>query len=319
MKIKNLLTAVALSGACALSSASAKTLKIGFSNRTLNGPYFNALSQHLKQYGEAKGYTVYLTEARGDLNKQLADCEDLMSKGIDYLVLNPQDPASSLRIVDQANKKGIPVVTLASDIAVSANVVTRVLPDNVGNNLAIGGYCAQQFGKEAINLALISGNQGNLVGKARRSNFMLGIIDEQLRSQNKTALTILTQIWGGWDQQGGMKAMEDILVAQPSVNAVYCENDDMSLGAIRALRASGKLKKVKVYSYDGNKHAYKAIMNNQLQATGENNPDKMAKWVIEIISAYDKGERDFPDHSITPILMVNKKNAAQVYKKDSLF
>ncbi|NCD34672.1 MAG: ABC transporter substrate-binding protein [Spartobacteria bacterium] len=318
MKLNKLAIASALVAACALT-ASAKELKIGFSNRTLNGPYFSALSQHIKQYGEAKGYDVTLTEARGDLNKQMADCEDMMSKGIDYLILNPQDPKSSLRIVAQANEKGIPVVIVDSDISTAADVITRVIPDNVGNNLAIGGYCAEQFGKTPIKLALISGNQGNLVGKARRSNFILGIIDAQLRSQNKSSLTILTQIWGGWDQQGGMKAMEDILVGQPEVNAIYCENDDMALGAIRALRGANKLDQVKVYSYDGNKHAYKAIMNGQMEATGENNPDIMANWVIETISRYDAGDRSFPDYSITPILMVNKENAAEVYKEDSLF
>ncbi|MGL6258734.1 substrate-binding domain-containing protein [Vibrio sp. WXL103] len=300
----------------------AKDVVVGFSNRTLNGAYFSAITTHISELGKEQGYKVISTDARADLNKQMADVEDLVAKGIDYLILNPQDPASSLRIVEQVRKKGIPVITVDSDISTKADVVTRILPDNEGNNLLIGEYAVEQFGNKKINLAVISGNQGNLVGRTRRTSFFLGIIDAQLRSSNKTNLEIITQAWGGWDQQGGMKAAEDILVAYPNVNAIYTENDDMALGAIRAIRAAGKTNDIRLYSYDGNKNAYKAIADGKMDATGENNPLIMAKMAIDIIKELEANEKDissYPDYSLTPTLMVNEKNAQVVYDKDSLF
>ncbi len=297
----------------------AQDIKVGFSNRTLNGPYFAALSTHMENKGKAEGWEMILTDARADFTKQLGDCEDLLSKNINYLVLNPQDPVASLRCVQNANNKDVPVIIIDSDIGLQANVVTRIAPDNVGNNLLIGEYAAEQAGKNPIKLALISGNQGNLVGKARRSNFILGIIDAQLRGNNATNLEILTQVWGGWDQQGGLKAMEDVLVAQPEINAVYTENDDMALGAIRALAAANR-KDVKIYSYDGNKYAYDAIAKGMMEATGENNPEKMAQAAIDIVKQLEiEPNKDYPDYTLMPTLMVNKKNAKEVYDKDSLF
>ncbi|PIP00118.1 substrate-binding domain-containing protein [Pleomorphomonas carboxyditropha] len=320
MSFKRLaLAAAAVAALCVSGTTMAKDLKVGFSNRTLNGPYFSALTEHIKNKGAAEGWTVITTDARADLNKQIADVEDMLARDLDYLILNPQDPAAGLRIVKEANAKKVPVIIIDSDLAIGADVITRIAPDNAKNNQLIGEYAVSQFGDTPIQVALISGNQGNLVGQTRSMNFFRGIIDGQLRAAAKTNFSIVTQVWGGWDQQGGLKAMEDVLAAHPETNAVYTENDDMALGAVHALKAAGKLKDVKVYSYDGNKNAYKSIIDGEMQATGENNPEIMAQMVVDTIKKYDAGEHQFPDYSLCPPLMVNKDNAEKVYNPDSLF
>ncbi|MCM5559238.1 substrate-binding domain-containing protein [Pleomorphomonas sp. JP5] len=313
------LAAVAAAALCVTGAASAKELKVGFSNRTLNGPYFSALTEHIKTMGEAEGWTMITTDARADLNKQIADVEDMLARDLDYLILNPQDPAAGLRIVKQANAKKVPVIIIDSDLALGADVITRIAPDNARNNQLIGEYAASQFGDTPMKVALISGNQGNLVGQTRSMNFFRGVIDGQLRAAAKTNFTIVSQVWGGWDQQGGLKAMEDVMAAHPDTNAVYTENDDMALGAVHALKAAGKLADVKVYSYDGNKNAYKAIIDGEMQATGENNPKIMAEMAIDTIKKYDAGERQFTDYSLCPVLAVTKENAEKVYDPNSLF
>ncbi|MBB4266383.1 substrate-binding domain-containing protein [Roseospira visakhapatnamensis] len=313
------MAALAASVTMAASPVSADDYMVGFSNRTLNGPYFSALTEHVKTFGQEAGWTVITTDARADLNKQIADVEDMVARGIDALILNPQDPAAGQRIVESVRRKGIPVVIIDSDLAIGADVVTRVNSDNATTNQMIGAYAAEQFGSTPINVALISGNQGNLVGHTRSRNFFLGIIDGQLRSAAKTNFSIVTQVWGKWDQQGGLKAMEDVLVAHPEVNAVYTENDDMALGAIHALRAADKLDDVRIYSYDGNKNAYKAIMAGRMEATGENNPKLMAEMAIDIIKDVRAGNTNFPDYSYTPSVMINADNVESIYDPDSLF
>lgn len=313
------LAAVAAAALCVTGTAMAKELKVGFSNRTLNGPYFSALTEHIKTMGAAEGWTMITTDARADLNKQIADVEDMLARDLDYLILNPQDPAAGLRIVKEANTKKVPVIIIDSDLALGADVITRIAPDNARNNQLIGEYAASQFGDTPMKVALISGNQGNLVGQTRSMNFFRGVIEGQLRTAAKTNFNIATQVWGGWDQQGGLKAMEDVMAAHPDTNAVYTENDDMALGAVHALKAAGKLADVKVYSYDGNKNAYKSIIDGEMQATGENNPKIMAQMAIDTIKKYDAGERAFTDYSLCPVLAVTKENAEKVYDAKSLF
>lgn len=294
--------------------------KIGFANRTLNGAYFSALTEYLKINAKAAGFEIITTDAKADLNKQVADVEDMLSQGIKYLILNPQDPVGGARIAKIAQRHGVPVITVDSDIADGAPVLTRILGANFKNGSLVGEYAVSQFGNKEINAVIISGNQGNLVGEARRTGFMVGVIEAQLRNTNQTRFQVLTQIWGNWDQQGGLKAMEDALVAQGTkVNCLFTEMDDMTLGAIRALRAAGKLKDVRVYSHDGYSKGLLAVKAGDIQATAINDPEVFAKMAMDVCKKLAAGETDLPDVLYTPSILVTKDNVDKIYNPKALY
>lgn len=294
-------------------------VKVGFSNRTLNGAFFNGLTEYMKIHAKEKGFELIETDARGDMSKQISDVEDMLSQGIDYLILNPQDPAAGIRITEMAKKRGVTTFILDSDISLDAPVVTRVQANNAVNNIMIGEYAVEQFGEKPMKCVIISGNQGNLVGEARRTNFVRGVMEAQLRKYNQTSLTVLSQAWGNWDQQGGLKAMEDLIIANDDVNCVYSEMDDMALGAIRALKAANKLDQVKVYAHDGYKKGIEAVTRGELQATASNNPNALTKTILDIIDNYDQGKTDYPDYVYIEPVLITKENAKDVYDPESLY
>ncbi|WP_032092378.1 substrate-binding domain-containing protein [Necropsobacter rosorum] len=318
--MKKLLTVLILFLSLIGTSVAAEKVKIGFANRTLNGAFFNGLTEYMKIHAKEAGYDLITTDARGDLNKQVADVEDMLSQGINYLVLNPQDPIAGIKISEMAARANIPVIALDSDISLEAPVVTRIQANNAANNIMIGEFAVKQFGNNPMNLVIISGNQGNLVGEARRTNFIRGVIEAQLRQYGHSQLNVISQVWGNWDQQGGLKAMEDAIVANGNkINAVYAEMDDMALGGIRALKAAGKLKDVRVYAHDGYKFGLEAVKKGDLQATASNNPDALTKLTIDTITQYQQGKRDFPDYLYIKPLLITKDNVEQVYNPDSLY
>lgn len=295
-------------------------IKVGFANRTLNGAFFNGLDQYMKIHAKEHGYDIITTDARGDLNKQIADVEDMLSQGINYLVLNPQDPEAGVRISKMAQSKGIPVVILDSDIPLTAPVITRVQANNAKNNILLGEYAVEEFGSKPMNCVFISGGQGNLVGEARRVNFMQGVMEAQLRKYNNTNLTVLSQGWGNWDQQGGLKAMEDMIVAQgDKVNCVFSESDEMTLGTILALKAANKLDNIKVYSNDGYKKALESISRGDLQATASNNPDTLTATALDVISKHSKGQKSFSDYTYIPSIVIKKDNVDKYYDAKALY
>ncbi|HEY5715073.1 MAG TPA: substrate-binding domain-containing protein [Psychromonas sp.] len=318
--MKKLLLSMAIASAFAGPVSAADSLKIGFANRTLNGAFFSGLTEYMKIHGKEKGYEIVTTDARGDLNKQISDVEDMLSQGIDYLILNPQDPAAGLRIAKIAKQRGVTTIVLDSDISLDAPVVTRVQADNAVNNIMIGEFAANMFGSTPMNCVIISGNQGNLVGEARRTNFIRGVMEAQLRDNNYTSLNIVSQGWGNWDQQGGLKSMEDLIIAQGNkVNCVYSEMDDMALGAVRALKAANKLEDVKVFSHDGYKKGLEAVQRGELQATASNNPDTLTATVLDVVEKYEAGQRDFPDYVYIPPVLITKENVKEVYNPASLY
>lgn len=319
---KTLLSLLLIAAGCtsAIGANTTTPVKIGFANRTLNGAFFNGLTEYMKIHAKERGYELITTDARGDLNKQIGDVEDMLAQGINYLILNPQDPEAGLRIVKQAQRANVPVVILDSDISLDAPVITRVQVNNAADNKLIGEYAVSQFGNNPMNCVLISGNQGNLVGQSRRDNFIIGVAEAQLRKYNHMAINILSQGWGNWDQQGGLKSMEDMIVSQgDKINCVYSEMDDMALGAINALKAAKKLQKVKVYAHDGYKKALEAVKKGELQATALNNPDTLTSTALDIIDKYQAGQQKFPDYVYIPVIMITKDNVDKYYKADSIF
>lgn len=294
-------------------SAAAGEKVIGFSNRTLNGSYFAALSENIKKEGEKAGYKVILTDARGDFTKQIADAEDLLAQKIDYLILNPQDPKAGLQIVKRANQAKVPVIIIDSGLGAAA-VLTRIASSNSEGNELIGNHAAELAGDKPVKLALVSFMAGNMACKERRVNFITGLYEKQLQTKGAAQIEIVMQTWAQGTDEGGLKCMEDILTAHPEVTMVYTETSLHLKGMLNAIRAAKRDKDLLVFSFDGAKMEYDAIKKGQLNATAENSPFKLANLAIEVITRYENGERSFPDTMNPKAVMVNKDNVDAVYE-----
>jgi len=299
----------------------AKDLTIGLSMYTLDAPYFAAQMDAVKRKAAAMGVKrVIATEAHDDMNKQLADVEDLLSKNIDVLILNPKDPDGLVPATKAAARAGVPVIIIDSSISSSADFVTTVQSNNMANGELIGAWLATQMKGQPIRMALLSGTQGNPVGKERRQGVFRGIIEQQLRDRNRAGFEILTQGWGNWTQEGGLKAMEDILVASPEANVLLCENDSMCLGALKAIHESGRKNQMLILAAaDGQKEAYQAIRRGEYGATGLNDPALVGGTAVEIAVQYMAGKRNFPKIYYTPAVAITKTNVDQYYRADSAF
>jgi len=303
------------------SGKAPKDITIGLSMYTLAAPYFAAQTSAVKRKAAEMGVgRVIATEAHDDMNKQLADVEDLLSKNIDVLILNPKDPDGLVPATKAATRAGVPVIIIDSTISQTADFVTTVQSNNMANGELVGEWIATQMKGKPIRMALLSGTQGNPVGKERRQGVFRGIIEQQLRDSNKAGFQILTHGWGNWTHEGGLKAAEDILVAVPDANVLLCENDSMCLGALKALTEAGKKDRMLVAAAaDGQKEAYQAIQRGEYGATGLNDPELVASTAVEIAIQYLGGKRDFPRIWYTPAAAITKANVAKYYRANSEF
>ncbi len=299
------------------TAAMAGEKTIGFSNRDMDSAFFRSLSDGIKSMGEESGFKVIVSDAAGDFNKQIADVEDLIAQGIDYLILNPQDPKAGLRIVQSANKANIPVILVDSGID-NASIVTAVAASNDGGNFLIGEYAVdqfrKQFGNTRIKLAILSMYQGSYTLMVRRTNFVRGLMEKSLQDRGALELDIVQQVYAGGTDEGGLKAMEDILTAHPDVNMVYTESAVQVRGAINAIRAAGRSKDIQIYSFDGAKFEYDELKKGNVVATGENSPFKLGQTAVDVVKRYDAGERDFPDVVAPDPILVTPANVDAVYE-----
>jgi len=286
-----------------------KDIKVGVSMYTLGAPYFYAQVNAAKNKAAEYGMQFISTEARDDMVKQLADVEDMLTQGIDLLILNPKDPQGLIPATKAATKAGVPVIVIDSSIDPAADFITTVQSNNLANGELIGEWLVKKMKV-----------QGNPVGKERRQGVFRGIIEQQLRSTATMGFEIVTQGWGNWSHEGGLKAMEDMIVAHPEMNVMLAENDSMALGAIEAIKEADRTDDILVLACaDGQKEALELIKKGEYGATGMNNPVVIAETAIEIGLKVLAGETNFPKKSYTPAVCITKENVDKYYDPDAVF
>lgn len=295
--------------------------KIGYCTPSLNAPYYQALFQSIKATTEKNGMIFLSADGQDDINKQVAAVEDLITKGVDALLLNPKDPDALVGVTKLAKAAGIPVFIIDSSISPTADYVTTIQSNNLANGELAGEWLVQKMGKTKMNIALLSGNAGNPVGRTRKQGLLQGITEEQLRTQGKIDLNVKTQAYTDWTYAGGLKAMEDILVAHPDINVVITESDVCVLGAIKAIAQAGKTDDILIVAgADGQKEAIKYIMDTDFYGcTAMNSPVQIGKNAVKCAVQFMNGKKDFPKKSYTAPLLITKKNAAKYYNPKALF
>ncbi len=304
----------------AMSAAQAADCKIGISMKTLDAPYFAAQEVSAKKHAEELGCEVISVDAQNDLNKQVADVEDMVAQGIGALIINPRDSKGLVPAVNAASSAGVKVFVIDSTIDPQANFVTLVQSSNSQNGLLVGQWLADATKGKELKIALISGDKGNEVGQERRLGVLAGLTEGQLRNEGRASFQVVGQGWGGWTNEGGLKAMEDLLTANPDINVVLGENDSMVLGAQKAMEGQSD-GVVFLAAADGQKEALQAIKDGNYGATGLNDPALVASTAVDLAKKALDGSlpADVSKITYTTPTAITKDNVDQYFKADAVF
>jgi ribose transport system substrate-binding protein len=294
-------------------------IKIGYSTPSLNAPFYVVLTQYIQKFTRGAGMQFVSADGQDDIIKQITSVEDLIAAGVNVLILNPLDHKALVPVVNTIAEKGVPVFIVDSFIDPSAKYITSVQANNEGNGELVGEWIVKQMGKTKIKAALISGSQGNPIGREKRLGFVRGFTETQLMMQGNAELTIVSQGWGNWTNNGGLKAMEDILVANPDINLLVAENDAMGMGALKAINESGKATDIMIVGFDGQKEAYELIKEGKFDATALNSPEELARLVVEAVVKYLNGERQIDKVVYTPAALITKDNVEKYYDPKAIF
>lgn len=301
-----------------ISKIDLSDIKVGYSGPSMVAPYYVALEAIVKQSVMQYGMQYYMADGQEDVGKQVAAIEDLLSKDIDILILNPLDPKAVVPIVNRAHSQGVDIFIVDSMIDEAASYISSVVANNTMNGELLGLWLANARNDE-LKIAVISGNQGNPVGREKRLGFARGLVDGQLHKNTKTNFSIVTHGWGQWNNNGGLKTMEDMLVAHPYINVLLAENDAMAMGALKAIRAMGKEKQITVLGFDGQKEAYEMIKEGTFAATAQNSPKILGETIVEIAVKHLNDEDGIEKTVYTPSVLITKDNVDAFYDPNALF
>ncbi|MDO9909492.1 ribose ABC transporter substrate-binding protein RbsB [Glaesserella parasuis] len=269
--------AIALGLAFSTSAMAKETIALAIS--TLDNPFFVTLKEGAEKKAKELGYNLVVLDSQNDPAKELSNVEDVTVRGAKVLLINPTDSEAVGTAVAVANKKNIPVITLDRG-ANKGNVVSHIASDNVAGGKMAGDFIAEKVGKNAKVIQL-EGIAGTSAARERGEGFKQAVEANQFE--------LLASQPADFDRTKGLNVMENLLASHGSAKAVFAQNDEMALGALRAIRASGK--NILVVGFDGTDDAVKAVNGGQLAATIAQQPEKIGELGVEVADKVLKGEK----------------------------
>jgi ribose transport system substrate-binding protein len=274
--------------------------KIAVVISTLNNPWFVVLGETASAKAKELGYDVVLFDSQNNTAKETEHFENIIASGFNAILFNPTDADGSVVNVRAAKKAGIPTFCMDREINATDAAVSQILSDNYSGCVRLGEYFVRKLNKKGKYVELLG-----LVGDNNtwnRSKGFHSVVD------NYPDINMVAQQSADFDRNRAMEVMESMLQAHPDINAVFCGNDAMAMGAWQAILSAGKVDKIMVFGFDGAEDVINSINNKKIMATGMQFPKKMAITAAEYADAYIKGKREFQQKVPIEVELVNQEN-----------
>ncbi len=276
------------------SKASGASGAIGLSISTQNNPFFVTLAEGAKKAAKQAGVPLTVVDASDDATKQVSDIEDLVSKNVSVLIVNPVDSDAVTGAVEAAIAKGVRVISV-DRVVNGVDIDCQIASDNVAGAELATQYIVDTLG-ENVKTAELVGTSGASAAIDRSQGFH-NIADKKLK--------VVASQTADFDRTQGMTVMENMLQADSSIQAVFAGNDEMALGAVEAI--SGAKKDVLVVGFDATDDAIEAIKQGRMGATIAQQPALIGSTAVENAIKLTKGE-SIPKEIPVEVTLITKDN-----------
>lgn len=263
--------------------------KIAALNPWVNTPYQPAFIEYGRQVVEAAGYEYVLLDGESDGEKQYDQAKQCIDEGYAGILLSPNDGASGAKIAQLCKDAGVPLLTATSEVDVAARdlVTIRVgvsgdyQGDELGKMLVAK---AGELGGDEVNVVSITGTPSLEAIQGRSNGFKAAIAADP-------NINLLAEQSADFDKAKAMEIMENYLTTYPKIDAVYCHDDTMAVGAIEALKAAGKAPgEVIVIGVGGNIEGLQAVRDGWMYCTMMQAPDVEGALQAECLIKYLNGD-----------------------------
>lgn len=290
-----------LVAASALSTvAIAETPIIGLITKTNTNPFFVKMKDGAQQKADELGVELRTFAGRydGDNETQVQAIENLISAGAKGILITPSDTAGIVPTIQKARDAGLLVIALDTPLSPANAADMTFATDNFKAGEMIGEWAKAKMGDKAkdAKIALLDLSSSQItVDVARNQGFLQGFgidIKNPNRMGDETDPRIVGNDVTQGSEEGGRRAMENLLQKDPGVNLVYTINEPAAAGAYEALKSFGLEKDVLIVSVDGGCPGVRNIKDGVIGATSMQFPLKMAaEGVTAIVEFAKSGSR----------------------------
>lgn len=280
------------------SGTAKKETVIGVSLLNVSNEFIVNIKEAIEAKAEALDVTVVVNDAQRSAERQIQQVESFIAQQVDAIILNPCEVEASSPAVDRAIEAGIPIVNVNSETrsAPTAFVGSR---DEESAEIAIRFLADRLKGKGHI--VMMHGYPGQAAEVKRTQGAMSALKDYP-------GMSLVAEQTANWSREEGMALMENWLQAyQGQIQGVFAQNDEMGMGALKALQAAGVKDRIVLVSVDAIADALAAVKAGHLDATVFQNARAQGETAVETALAIIKGQA-FDKEVFIPFELVTKAN-----------
>lgn len=249
--------------------------------------------------------------------QQIQQVEDMMTKGIDGLVIlayesNPLTPTAK-----KVHEKGVFIVNVDRGFSEPGIADIFLEGDNKSFGTKSAKYITEKM-KGKGNLAIITGAPCTV--DTDRVNAALEVFKQY------PDIKILDRQPADFKRDKGLSVMENYLTKYPKIDAVWAQDDDQALGAIQAIKEAGRQKEIWIFGGAGMKDVVKMVMDKDPMVPADITypPSMIAAGIHTCVSVLRDGNRAkimefMPHHLMMDVELITPENAKQYYFPDSVY
>lgn len=306
--MKKLILGAALS---ALMTSSAMAENIGVTMALFDDNFLTVLRNGIQELADGMdGVDVQIEDAQNDVAKQLDQINNFIASGVDAIIVNPVDTSATEAMTAAAQSAGVPLVYVNRQ---PINVDT--LPDNqafvASNEIESGTLAAfegckllRAKGKAAgAKIYVMVGELSNQAAVQRTKDF-----HDVIGMDMCNFISIIDEQTANWSRDEAQDLMTNWLSSGDKFDAVFSNNDEMAIGAIQAMKASGiSMEEVIVTGVDATQDALVAMQAGDLDVTVFQDAAGQGSGALDAALKLAKGE-DVDQKVYIPFLLVTPDN-----------
>ncbi len=255
--------------------------------KTLSNDFWATMKEGIEAQAAELGVSVdiFAAQSEEDTAGQLTILENCLTKGYKAIGVAPLSPTNLINGIVQANEKGIYVMNIDEKIdletlkGAGGSVIAFATTDNEAVGEKGARYIIEQLGDDGGDVAIIEGKAGNASGESRKAG-----ATKAFRAADD--IDLVASQPADWDRQKALDTATSYIQMYPDLDAIYCCNDTMALGALQAVINANKLDEIIVVGTDGSAEALESIKAGQLSATVAQDPAEIgATSLREMVDA----------------------------------
>lgn len=295
MALKTLFAAAVAALALAATGAAAQTIALVQINQ--QALFFNQMNEGAQKAADAAGANLVIFNANNDPAAQNNAIETYIAQGVDAIIVVAIDVNGVMPAVEQAFEAQIPVLAVDA-ILPEGPQATQIGVDNAKAGEDMAKHFLEATGGEAK--VGIVGALNSFIQNVRQQGFETGIEDA-------SGVEVVGVVDGRNVQDTALSAAENLMTANPTMNAIYATGEPALVGAVAAVEAQGATDRVAVFGWDLTAQVIAAIDAGFVKAVVQQDPAGMGKAAVDAAMTIIKGGEVDPVISV-PITIVTKDN-----------